>query len=602
MGLVRNFKASTYSYNNIGLTWDQPLSFSDTTDQIIVTKSNTHFPVELFNTVFPTKATDPRPIEIFRGSVIAQTDPSGVTVSGSTLMDSNADFPISPPLNGRLLRGHSGNVFRILSNTATSLTVQPLEIDLNGTIVTVNPAVGKYIILADFPQEVRAKQQLYSAVASAGQLASITQFTNNVVTPVTFIPDELANLIFVDAINQEYIIKSNTTDTIYFFESSATVATSSNMYISTNFLNSSPYAYIDTFATASQVVSRRGTGLLDDVFYYYTSFVIPLNVNVAQAQFDLVNSSTSTQAGDLSIRYEGYDNILYNLWPGVFKELDTTEDLQDLMAVFGFQFNLLHCLITSYNLQDPQTVFYTALLALSEQSGLPTIGYALGIDTLRRVANEIITCYKMKGSKEGIARFIRVLTTWDITNGTGDYSDSIIDGTSSELLFAFWSNMGDLVHDEPPTPFVVPFPFVDGGQFIHPIPGIVISGFSSVRFFSIDVQNVALIVGSSANVTFTTNVDNTTTMTDTSANFGATNGLVGNFLLPHQQEYNNLYQIVSNTSTTIKVKGIVSNLQGGVYGDSYAVLSPLNSSRFIALNAILPQFIPVKTKASISFT
>lgn len=596
MALVRDFKVSTNGFNAIGLSWNQPLDFNNSLDEIVVSKTSTHFPVELYNPAFPNKATDPRPIEIFRGSVITGLNPLTVTVVGNVITDTSASFPVSPFLVGRLLRDGTGSVFKIISNTITAITVNSLIVVTNGVNTVVNPTPGKYVILADFPSKVRFKQFLYSAVAGSGQLTSITEAVNSNVISVAFIPDELANLVFVDGNGTKFIIKSNTVDTIYFFDT-ATPVVSSTMFIADSFFNSSPYFYIDTYNTATEAATRNGTGLLDDVFYYYTVFTIPIGANVAQAQFGLVNSVTSTQSTDLSISNEGFGDLLYNLWPSVFRELDTTGDLQDLMSIFGFEFNILYCLVKTYNLQDPQTVFYTALAALSDQFGMPSVGYALGIDTLRRIAAEIITCYKMKGSKEGIARFIRVLTTWDVTDGTGDYSESIVDSTLGKLYLTFWSTAP--IHGGPPpinVRLVTPDPFADGGRFIKPLPGIIIPGFTTIREFTIDVQEVALFVGVSSSFTVS---NNTTTMADSTANFGGTDNLVGNFLLPNQQEYNNLYLIVSNTSTSITVKSIITDLS---YGGSYAVLSPLNTNRFIVLNSLLSSFTPFKTRAVISFT
>ena len=156
MSLVQNFKAQTGLPNQINLTWDQPFGFDYTTDEIIVTRTNTHFPMELFNTdnagMFESKATDSRGVEIFRGAGIIQSSTGGVSVLGNVLTDTSASFSISPPLTGRLIRDITSSVFRITSNTSTSVTVESLIIVTNGINSTINPSVGKYAILADFPQ------------------------------------------------------------------------------------------------------------------------------------------------------------------------------------------------------------------------------------------------------------------------------------------------------------------------------------------------------------------------------------------------------------------------------------------------------------------
>jgi hypothetical protein len=139
-------------------------------------------------------------------------------------------------------------------------------------------------------------------------------------------------------------------------------------------------------------------------------------------------------------------------------------------------------------------------------------------------------------------------------------------------------------------------PFVAGGRFARTLPGIVIPGFFTFREFVITIPNVALYIGASQNFTVS---NNTTTMTDAVNNFGANDSLVGNFLIPNTEEVNDIFQIIGNTATTITVRGIINNRTPG--GD-YAVLSPLNTSRFIILNKLLPVYIPFKTRAGFMFT
>jgi len=286
------------------------------------------------------------------------------------------------------------------------------------------------------------------------------------------------------------------------------------------------------------------------------------------------------------------NTLLYNLWPTLDRELDTSGDLEDLMKVFGFELNQLHALTETYNLQDPDNVLITALLPLSEQTGLPSIGYSIGADTLRRVARDMIAAWKIKGSKEGIALFIKIITTWDITDGTADFSTAIQDFLPNVSALRFFDpNLGSLNIRITETD-----PFVAGGRFAKSLPGIVIPGFFTFREFVVDLPNVALFIGTSS--AFST-VAGTTVMTDNLANFGADDSLVGNYLLPNTEEINDIYEIISNTATTITVKGIINNRQAG--GD-YAILSPLNTNRFIILNKLMPSYIPFGTRAGFRFT
>ena len=42
--------------------------FNNTTDELIITRTSNHFPMELFNATFPDRATDSRPIQIYESN------------------------------------------------------------------------------------------------------------------------------------------------------------------------------------------------------------------------------------------------------------------------------------------------------------------------------------------------------------------------------------------------------------------------------------------------------------------------------------------------------------------------------------------------------
>lgn len=587
MALVQNFVAETSVPNEIDLTWNQPLDFNNAGSEIIVTRTTTHYPSELFNSSFPNTATDPRGIEIFRGSTIVGLNPGTITVVGSTLTDTSASFPTSPPLNGRLLRDQNSKVFRIKSNTATSITVD-----------SGSPASGIYVVLADFPTIVRIQQnfELDSRTSTgAGFISNLVQMINGVLTVVTFIQDEAANLIFIDGNGTKFIVKSNNSNTLFFYETAVTPVVGVGMALANNFNNSEPIPYKDTFLNSVQAAVRIGTGLRDNQFYYYTAFNNGIGLNVAQAEFSTKDSGTPTQAFAISTKDRQFGNLLYNLWPSLYRELDTTGDLQDLMQVFGFQLNQIHSFIDTYNLQDTQTVLGStstgALEALSEQSGLPTVGFSIGIDTLRRIANDLISAWRLKGSKEGIALFIRILTTWDITNGTGDFSGAISDFLPNiSSLRWFDATLGNTN-----TRLTTSVPFTAGGRFPKSLPGIIIPGFFTFREFVVTLPHVAMFIGTSTGFSVSASQ---TVMTDNNANFGAVNSLVGNFLLPNEQEPNDIFRIIANTNTTITVSGIVNNRDPG---GKYAVLSPLNTNRFVILNKLMPLYEPFGTRPGWDF-
>jgi hypothetical protein len=262
------------------------------------------------------------------------------------------------------------------------------------------------------------------------------------------------------------------------------------------------------------------------------------------------------------------------------------------MSTFGFFFDELHAHINTYRLQDTDNLLVTALLPLSEQTGLPSVGFSIGADTLRRIAKDMISCWKLKGTKEGIALFIRKITTWDITNGTGDFSTAIQDTLPNVSALRFFNS--DLGTTNTRITRTEPI-FTPGGRFARALPGVVIPGFFTFREFVITVPEVALFVGNSTS--FSTGI-NTTTLNNADADFGAFNSLVGNFLLPNQEEVNDVFIITANTSTSITVSGTITNRN---VGGLYAVLSPLNTNRFIILNKLLPFYIPFGTQSGFIF-
>lgn len=582
MALVRNFQAATNLPNQIGLNWLAPVGFNNTSQEIIVSKTNRYFPMELYNAAYPKSISDSTSIEIYRGSTIVGLNPATISVSGNVLTDTSASFPTNPPLNKRVLRDANSQTFTIISNTTTTIT-------LSG-----NPANGIYAILPDFPSSIRAQENYTPDPRTSvgpGYIQNLVVFLNNIFQLKNFADDELVNLIFVDGGGNKFIVKSNTANQVNFFENAVTpvIGPSMTMLISHN--GTQPEPYIDDMSNVTEATARVGTGLESDTFYYYTGFVNTIGANVAQAQYALYSSALSTQSYALSVNNTDFGNVLYNLWPTLARELDSTEDLQDLMQIFGFQFNEIHSSIKTYNLQDSDKVLVNALLPLSEQTGLPSVGYAIGADTLRRIARNLIKAWELKGSKEGIALFIRIITTWDVTNGTGDFSGSISDFLPNvSALRLFDPTLGNL-NTRIIQPNTVP-----GARFAKSLPGVVIPGFFTFREFVITLNNVALFVGTSSNITVQ---NNTTTMTDNTASYGATNSLVGNFLLPNTDEVNDIFQIIGNTSNTITVSGIVNNRSSG---GNYAVLSPLNTNRFTILNKLLPVYIPFGTQAGFLFT
>lgn len=78
------------------------------------------------------------------------------------------------------------------------------------------------------------------------------------------------------------------------------------------------------------------------------------------------------------------------------------------------------------------------------------------------------------------------------------------------------------------------------------------------------------------------------TLTDTSRAW-TTNALVGMYLNPNQNQ-GRLFQIISNTATTITVAGSIGSLSRS--GQPYTVFTPRNATRFTRLSERIREFVP----------
>lgn len=655
LGLVREFLARNSNPNEISLSWKKPDNLTSG-QEIVVVRRKDAFPMELFNDdpTFASKLntpgfTDTAQIEIFRGSLVRGT--SGVG-NGNTLTDGSATFPTTPSLKGRILRDSTSTNFRIASNTATTITVE------EGT-----PADGQYVVLVDFPNSNNAALTGLSTSVGAGFLRDTSQ---------NFTPGELSDRILVDSLGQRFVIVNNTTDLMSMSGTPAagayTVLQEFAGFLSPSSTVQGQFFYIDTFVNEAEADARTGTGLEDEQFYYYTAFTHRTGFNVAASLFASFGDADSTQSAALSTIRRDFQNILLDLWPNVFSQADSTGDFEDLMAVFGFGFNELYSFVNTFTLTNPDKMFYTILDSFALQTGLPEAGSQLGIDTYRRIICDMLPTFKLKGTKDGIVDFIRIITTWDATNGTKD-SNAIADDSPNITALRFYSDtlgsnntrlfglrvtvdndpfvsysytsgtgviqyvstvdlsnvvIGDIFQDGVGRCFTInaiddagnnvtidpgqtvdtsaggqifnTVPDSESGRFFASLPGVIIPGFFDFREFVVEINNVALFVGESTNLTAS---NETTTLEDTSANFGGTNTLVGNFLIPKQGQVNDIFEIIANDTTTITVRGVARDLDP--VGD-YAVLSPLNTSRFQRINDLMTVFAPSFARMGLVFT
>ena len=209
MALSRNFKASVSKANQISINWLAPINFNNENDELIVTRTITHYPMELYNSSFSNRATDIRPIEIYRGRTIVGINTGTISVLVNVLTDSSATFPTTPSLIGRLLRDSTSKVHRIVSNTSATITLESA------------PANGKYIVLPDFPEDTRIQENYELDIrtsSGAGFISNLVYISNGSLLIKEFSVDELANMIFKDGNVDKFIIKSNTTNTLFFYE------------------------------------------------------------------------------------------------------------------------------------------------------------------------------------------------------------------------------------------------------------------------------------------------------------------------------------------------------------------------------------------------
>ena len=322
---------------------------------------------------------------------------------------------------------------------------------------------------------------------------------------------------------------------------------------------------------------RRFNSLYEGVYAPYTSVI-------------------STQIFALNPKNRKIGDYLYKLWPQFFRTLDQTGDLEDLMQVFGKEMNEMFGVINTLELQNPDLIIPPYLSYGAASKSLPLVSESLGIDTQRRVMRDYIAALKQKGTRDGIARFIKIITTWDITNGTGDLLEAIIDDTPETISLRFYgpslgTNNTRLVNTEA----VISPP---AGRFYKAPPGSGISlpGFFKFREVIINLPNVALEIGTSTGLG---TLDGNSTISDLSANFGADNSLKGSYLIPNEGAPEDFYLIIGNTSSTITVQGSVPQTY---LGAKYVILSPLNMNRFLVIQRLINEFLPHNAKAVFNFT
>lgn len=326
---------------------------------------------------------------------------------------------------------------------------------------------------------------------------------------------------------------------------------------------------------------RFGRGLEDDQFYYYTAFV-DLGPD-SRCVYGIAGTSASTQFAGLSLKDRGFGDYLYGLLPMIYRTEDKTGDLKDLMEVIGANLNENLSLVSAYNLSDPHKVYEAVLPAQNNTLGYDFSEYGLGIDTFRRISSDIVGAWRLKGTKDGLAKFIRIITTWKIDNPREQIIDTI--GGANFMQTASPIIYGSDIHI---------FDTVDGSgaKIFQRLPS-TIPPTTGYRGYLIEVKGVAINLGVSTAVT-------PTTLTDDRAPF--ISNLKGNFIFPSDTEPSEFFEIFSNTEDTIFIvqpgNKKIMNLNPG---QTYFVLSPLEKDRFLRLYKLLKYFGPIFSRGFITF-
>jgi len=326
---------------------------------------------------------------------------------------------------------------------------------------------------------------------------------------------------------------------------------------------------------------RFGRGLEEDQFYYYTAFV-DLGPD-ARCAYGLAGTSVSTQFAGLSLKDRNFGSYLYELLPTIYRSEDKTGDLKDLMEVIGSSLNENLSLTNAYNLSDPHKAYEAVLSAQNNTLGYDFSEYGLGIDTFRRISSDIVTAWRLKGTKDGLAKFIRIITTWHIDNPSAQIIDTIgaapFIQTATPPIYGSDLTIYDTVDGT-------------GGKIFQRLPS-TIPPTAGYRGYLIEVKGVAINRGISTTVT-------PTTLTDDRAPF--IEKLKGNFIFPSDTEPSEYFEIFSNTEDTIYIvqpgNKKIMNLNPG---QTYFVLSPLEKDRFLRLYKLLNYFGPIFSRGFITF-
>jgi len=318
--------------------------------------------------------------------------------------------------------------------------------------------------------------------------------------------------------------------------------------------------------------------------YFYTSFLEDKITGYAFSGALTIDSKSTISVINRSSKWT--TDKLFGLLPHQWQTKDANGTHKALMEMFAFRNDLVDDFVSHIKIYDAEKMVGEIVSDFASQfSGFP-VQTQLGIDTLRRQIGMSQQATQWKGSRQGIIKLIRWLTTWQI----GPNNITIPQLTESQDWMTTW----ELGGNQSPTwtDNVAP------GDNLLPLfdaqPVGDLGTTNDVTIF-IEIPGVAIAVGTSDTITYDNFAQNAV-LTDTKVNFNLTS-TIGSFLIPNQNNAE-AFQVLAQTGITLNVQERITTAKDG---DSYAVLTQLDLQRLQALQVVLPEMLLFNTRVYFRF-
>lgn len=331
--------------------------------------------------------------------------------------------------------------------------------------------------------------------------------------------------------------------------------------------------------------------LEDGQQYFYTSFLVDINTGYAYA--DALNANPVSTVAVINRSNNWTANKCFQLIPHQWATKDDYGTHAALMDVMSWRNDLMEDYINHFKMWDSdktlgEIIPYTA----AQFSGIEK-QQVLGIDTLRRQIGMSQLATQWKGSKRGIIKLIRWLTTWQIGSGhiytreeqtSEDWFETYDVGFNKSVL---WSD--DVVLD------TEAYGYGDAyNEIAYRLYGPTEIGdlgtTAEVELF-IEIPNVALAIGNSTSMTYDSSYQ-ATIFQDDNVNFSLTN-TIGAYLVPNQNSFKDYFTVITQSPNRIYVKERITAAKSG---DNYCVVTPLDLLRLKALEEVIPLLVPFWVK------